>query len=431
MASIIKRKGGVKALQWYDGNKRRKTIGLGKMSMKQADQVATHIERLESAKAAGTTVERDTARWVGGIADTLHTKIAKHGLVQAREAATSPTIDELYEAFKKAIPGRSPRTYRNWRQSFDRLVGYFGTARTARSITETQADDWYATMVDKYADSTYRKHVANIKTVWNWGLKREMVDGNPFSHIASSSVAGKTKHFVERSTIDAVIAHCPDAEWRLIFALGRYAGMRPCEFAALRIQDVNWEKPPTIALDSPKTGMRRMPVFAELAPYLLDAAEAAEIGQEFFITLDPDLRSTDTGRRDRAEARLRRQAGRIIRKAGLEPWPQGFVSLRKSRRTELGYLFPDHEINGWLGHSSETAQTHYLMSRPESWEKAAGIEAESGALPQALPSASSDTDPQPSEDSMDYGSDDEIAITRHGRSRSIPPAGFEPALERF
>ena len=106
---------------------------------------------------------------------------------------------------------------------------------------------------------------------------------------------------------------CPDAQWKLLFALSRYGGLRcPSEHLALKWADVDWEQN-RIRVPSPKTEhhegkeSRIVPLFPELRPYLLQVFEQAEPGTEYVITRYRDSASN-----------LRTQIGRIIRKAGLE-----------------------------------------------------------------------------------------------------------------
>ena len=75
--------------------------------------------------------------------------------------------------------------------------------------------------------------------------------------------------------------------------------------------------------------MRWVPIFPELRPYLEEVFERADEGTVSIIT-----RNRDTN------ANLRTQLTRIIRHAGLEPWPKLFHNLRASRET-LGRAIPD------------------------------------------------------------------------------------------
>jgi len=105
---------------------------------------------------------------------------------------------------------------------------------------------------------------------------------------------------------------------------------------------------------SPKTehhegkGTRVVPIFPELRSALNEAWERAEPGVDHVIT----------GYRD-ANQNLRTTFQKIIRRAGLEPWPKLFHNLRASRATELANEFPAHVAAAWLGHSTIIANKHY------------------------------------------------------------------------
>jgi hypothetical protein len=93
-----------------------------------------------------------------------------------------------------------------------------------------------------------------------------------------------------------------------------------------------------------------VPLFPELRKYLLEAFEAAEPGTTHVIT-----------RYRAANANLRTQLQRIIRKAGLTSWPRLFHNLRATRQTELAESFPSHVVCAWIGNTERVAQNHYLQ----------------------------------------------------------------------
>jgi hypothetical protein len=57
----------------------------------------------------------------------------------------------------------------------------------------------------------------------------------------------------------------------------------------------------------------------------------------------------------------RTQSERIIRRAGLEPWPRLLHNLRASKGTELARRFPVHVVASWLGNTPRIARRHYLQ----------------------------------------------------------------------
>ena len=127
-----------------------------------------------------------------------------------------------------------------------------------------------------------------------------------------------------------MIDACPDAQWRLIFALARYGPLRcPSEVLELKWSDIDWKKQEML-VRSEKTahhvgqGSRRVPVFNELLPFIEDARELSVGKGEYLIH-----------RYRGAESNLRTQLHRIIERAHLETWPKAFQNLRTSRATDL------------------------------------------------------------------------------------------------
>ena len=104
---------------------------------------------------------------------------------------------------------------------------------------------------------------------------------------------------------------------------------------------------------------RLVPLFPELRPYLDESFEQAEPGTEFVITRYRKLNSN-----------LRTQLLRIIKRAGLKPWPKLFQNLRSTRQTELEESFPSHVVCAWLGNSEAVARKHYLQVTDDHFEKA-------------------------------------------------------------
>jgi hypothetical protein len=104
---------------------------------------------------------------------------------------------------------------------------------------------------------------------------------------------------------------------------------------------------------------RLVPLFPELRPYLDESLEQAEPGTEYVIMR---YRVTNMN--------LRTQLMRIIKRAGLKPWPKLFQNLRSTRQTELEENFPSHVVCAWIGNSEAVAKKHYLQVTDEHFKKA-------------------------------------------------------------
>ena len=361
MASLSRESNGRRRIQFVLHRKRH-SIRLGRVSQRTAEAIKIRVEHLVTASIAGHPFDDETARWVAGLADALRDKLAAVGLVLRREAATLGPFLASYVASRGDV---KVATIVNFGHTVRNLIAYFGSGKLLRDITAGVADEWRLYLVQqKLADATVRKRSGNAKQFFKAAVRKELLVTSPFADLVSSPRGNKARmRTISREDISRVLDACPDAEWRLIFALARYGGFRtPSEAIALRWNDIDWERN-RITVRSSKTehhegkATRQTPLFPELLPYLREAFERAEPGSEHVIT-----------RLQREN--LRTQALRIIRRAGLEPWPKPFQNLRSTRQTELEEEFPTHVVCAWLGNSIRVATEHYLQVTDEHFERA-------------------------------------------------------------
>ena len=87
-----------------------------------------------------------------------------------------------------------------------------------------------------------------------------------------------------------------------------------------------------------------MPLFPGLRPHLEEALDRAGPGTIHVVTRWRD-----------ADQNLRTGLLRILRMAGVRPWPRLYQNLRSSREMELAERFPIHVVAEWLGNSPKTA----------------------------------------------------------------------------
>ncbi len=212
---------------------------------------------------------------------------------------------------------------------------------------------------------------------------------------------------------------CPDAEWRVMFALARFGGLRtPSETLRLRWADIDWAAG-RFTVTSPKTehhegkASRIVPLFPELLPYLREAFKQAEDGAEYVITHYRDVGTN-----------LRTRMHRIIKRAGLTPWPKTWHNLRATRATELAQHFPQHVAAAWCGHSAKIAEEHYLQVTAEHFTAATAQTPEQTA-PEAAP---------PPESGALYDSPEDETPEKHRPERpgklARNPAQYGPAQGR-
>ncbi len=372
MASIISTNGRV-AVQ-FKTSAGRKTISFGKLSAKQAAIVAERVGCLVSAKVSGTAVDRVTAAWLSGLPAETRAKLANTGLIDADPTAMTLAVWlETYIASRVEIADATRIVLGHTRRC---LLECFDSSKPLTSFTPGDADDFRVFLAKQgLADATIRRRCGIARQLFGAAVRRRLIENNPFSDVRITVRGNLSRRFIVTPDMAAaVLDACPDVEWRVLFALARYGGLRiPSEALALAWDDCDWDKG-RLRVSSPKTAHhgdahaeRFIPLFPELRRELADLFDGATPGTTWIIN------------RYRSPAcNLRTQFTRIIRRAGLAPWPKLWVNLRATRATELAARFPGHVAAAWLGHSPAVAAEHYLSVRDSDFAAAIGDSATHG-----------------------------------------------------
>jgi integrase len=374
-------------IRFYCEGRRRElyVAGSGKRSERQANLIGRHVEELARAKSKNVLADPAAIAWARGTKGAIRQNLVAWGLADPESPKLSTDAGRLLGAFCDAyIESRTdvkPRTTINYRQVRRLLVEYFGESKLLAEITSADAERWrrwlLARVVRKSTESTpaetmsvatVSKHCKRAKTMFAEAVADRLLTESPFAKVKGGNESNpERQRFIDRETTQKILDACPDATWRCVFALARFGGLRcPSEVLGLRWSDVDWDKG-RLRIDSPKTGLRFCPMFAELRTALSDAWELAPEGAIYVIE------------RYRGAENLRTQFGRIVERAGVAMWPKPFVNLRSTRRTELQEQFPDHVINDWLGHSSAVAAKHYLQTTDAHWAAAVDVRSPIGS----------------------------------------------------
>jgi len=428
MASVSKEPNGRRSIQFVAADGKRRTIRLGKVAQRIAEEIRGKVEALHVSKVAGISWDAETARWVAALGPDLADKLAAVGLVPPRKEVARTRLGEFLTAYIAGRTDVKEGTATNLRIGANRLIAYFGAARDLASVTAGDCDDWVIWLKERYAAATVGKTVKWGRQFFRAALRKKLIVENPFEDVKAPGMGNEArKFFVDRETSQRVLDACPDLQWRLIFALSRYGGLRcPSEHQALEWTDINWELN-RFRVTSPKTEQyegkaeRWVPIFPELRPYLEKAFEQAAEGAVHVIT-----------RHRSPNKNLRTQLMRIIRRAGCKPWPRLFHNLRATRETELAADYPLHVVCEWIGNSQRIAVKHYMQVTEADFDRAAksGAVGEESALqkPVQQDAASSRTESQDRPKSfMDCGFvREDAAAFEDMRDVNMTPRGFEP-----
>jgi integrase len=381
MASISTDPNGNRRIFFKLPNGKRDKIHLGDVSLKWAESFKGRLKSILEDKALNRRHDDDLLSWIRNIDDTLHKKLAAKGLVSPRDKPELSTLGPFIDGYIALRSDIKPGTKVNLIRCRREIVDYFGENKPLADVTEGDADEFRLALRKRLAENTTRRICGRARQFFHAAIKRRLITANPFASMKAISVmANKSReYFINRADAEKVLASCPDSQWRLLFALSRFGGLRcPSEHLALRWSDIHWDIG-RMTIHSSKTehhegkAERIIPIFPEVLPYLQAVQDEANPGIDCAFS-DPVI----TRYREQ-NSNLRTQLNRIIGRAGLTPWPKLFQNLRSTRQTELAEIFPAHVVCYFMGNSEAVAKKHYLQVTDEHYQKAAHITAQTGA----------------------------------------------------
>jgi len=353
-------------IRYLDAAGSRQTIYLGTMPVKHARQIMLYVEGLLSAKLSATQMGQDVARWVGELTGKLRTRLAELGLIHDVETVSLGAFLDRYIADHSG----KDSTKTVWRRCRKHLLAFFKPGKLIHDIGKSDAVKFRAFLIRKgLADNTVRRTCGVAKQFFEYACEVELIQRNPFrqrSIVTTTTGSPKGRRaYVSEADARKVLDACPDQQTKLLFALARWGGLRvPSEPLALRWDDIDFDAK-RITVTVPKLAhlegkaTRTIPLFPELQELLTTAHNLRE--SDRVITLAPD-----------ASKNFRTRFTRIITRAGVDPWPKLFHTLRASRQTDLEDRFPAHVVCEWIGNSPRVAREHYLTTLDRHFDEATG-----------------------------------------------------------
>lgn len=379
-----KDKSGKKTLKgWQITLDNGKTVFLGKKAYTEPAAV--------DCRDALTLIERDLnggGQWgAGRFSDHTEKRLERlredrpklFALLQEKgyiPGAASITLGELYRKYREAAKakGDAPRTLITKETTFNHVFEYWGRDRDAATLTTQDAQgyaNWLTTTAtvkgrDKkgYSPATKAADIKVLRAVWNWAREAELLTNAPFSKVKRGDFVNSERLFyVDGDTSRRVLDACPSQEWRALFALYRFGGLRAAEALLLRWGDVDF-KAGKITVRSPKTkhvgkGTRQTPLFPQLRK-----------------ELEAWKREADASPDDRVISRFSEQTNpgpllrKILQKAGITPWPRLIQNLRASATMDITRCCKPSDESEWLGHSALVSLQHYQRSTQDAFNAA-------------------------------------------------------------
>ncbi|BBO34751.1 tyrosine-type recombinase/integrase [Lacipirellula parvula] len=364
---------------FMNADRKRKTVRLGAMPKKKAENIRGHVDQLEACLFDGSAPPVKTAAWLADVGDVLRGRMEKAGLVGSSEKIVIPTLVALIDQYRSRPAWKSlkPATVKAITQSIRDLLLYFGSERRIDRITELAAEDFAAHLLApkeaggrELAKSTVLQIDNFAHRLFRFAIRQRFMDSNPFENAPRGNCLRGNNVFVTREEVAKVMAQMPNSEFRLMLGLSRFGALRvPSETNRLRWADVDWAGKKFL-VRSPKTERhegkesRWVPIFPELMPLLQERWDEAGEGEELVL---PSI------------AKHPNNSGTVrnaVIRAGLRPWSRLFHSCRSSRQTELEQQYPTYVVCEWCGNSVNVARRHYLQVTESHFATAAQIPAQ-------------------------------------------------------
>ena len=374
MASVIRLKTntGIRyCVQLSSGeNEKRPKIALGKVTKRQADTAKTNIENLVKCQNTGDVMPPTVQDWLNGVTDGLRKRLETLEIIKQRNGGQNFIVAEWTKRYIKSRTDIKDRTQDMLQNAANKLSAFF-KGQYLGNITIQQAKDYriYLLSVAGLAENTVRRQIGMARQFFNAAIDAGHISKNPFRGQSVTVRANPSRFFyITQEMAVKVLDACPDTQWRLIFGLARWGGLRcPSEILELTWQDIDFEHD-RFVVHASKTahhadgGARTVPMFPELRPLFQDAFDMANTGDVYCITRYRD-NSTN----------LRTQMYKIISRAGLEPWPKIFQNLRSTRETELFKMTNGNvkAVCSWIGNSPAVAMQHYAQVTEADLQEAA------------------------------------------------------------
>jgi integrase len=386
MAGVQKENGSWR-IRFYHGCGTRHQIRIAGINKATAEKIGRHVDVLNAAKTANDVIDRQTALWLADLGQSIHDKLANVGLVERR---VTSRLGEFLDAFMHRRSDVKPGTKLNYERVRVNLLAFFGSDRSLKSITVDDAAAFRLWLQDEQqlSENTLRRRCGRARQFFTAAIKCKLIAENPFDGMPVTVSGNKEKErFITEAESQKILEACPNAEWRLIFSLCRYGGLRcPSEVLALTWNDILWDSS-RIIVTSPKTEHHKghenrvIPLFPELVKPLMEVQEQAAEGTVHVIT-----------RYRSANQNLRTELNRNVKRAGLVPWLKPFQNLRSTRETELMESYPAHVVCGWIGNSEAVAKKHYLQITDAHFDRACASKSSDSVAPPVAPQRCEETE---------------------------------------
>ncbi len=224
----------------------------------------------------------------------------------------------------------------------------------------------------RLSPTTIARRLGSARCILQDAVRERLLSSNPWRTVTQrTGNVGARRVYVPVGDILRVIETAPNVYWRLLIALARLEAYvyhlrpYPCGGATSSGRKIGSRCP----VRRHPTRASRIESFRCSRPYLEDLWEITPPGREYVFP--DDWRWRSQGPNGWASANFRTTFEKIIRRAGVEPWPKLWHNLRASFEGDLATDFPLATVTKWLGNTPSIALRHYVDPTDKTFELAA------------------------------------------------------------
>ena len=164
--------------------------------------------------------------------DDIHERLSISRLIEARQPKIVATLVAFVDSFIADRTDMKVTTLAHYERGRRCLVGFFGKDKSLADITPHDADQFRSWLkgTKKHPENTARGYLKNFKLFFGAAVKAKLTVENLFKGLSSQLVRRPDRMaFVERDTINRILAVCPTSRWKAIVDLCRFGacGVRP------------------------------------------------------------------------------------------------------------------------------------------------------------------------------------------------------------
>lgn len=339
---------------------------------REAESCRSIAEEIETAYKRGEELSKRTTDALSLYPDYKR-RIVDKGLIDIIDELTLAELWSRYLSDMGRSWSLSTADYKA--RTRDRFFTVYNPTDKLSALTRTEAQrlkDYLDGLTDRgiIARSTASGILRDVKAVFNWAVKNEIIDRSPFQYIARPILNNDDrKEYIELDRVRVLLSYIPSLELRSLVWTVRRVGLRcQSETNALKWTDIDLVSD-TITIISSKTaksgkGRRLAPLFPDVKELLLQLKQEQERDGLSGGLVFPSYRSNSS-------ARL--ALYRIIKKNSLDSWEKILQNLRLSASVDILRTFGADSEALWVGHSPNVRALYYrgitpaTLSAAKSW----------------------------------------------------------------